>query len=260
MAKSTTADLSIYDKFNLPQDKVLPRGLAESDDRFVRIVLVLCGSFSPLTLMHMRTFEMARDFVHKRRLGVVVGGLISPVSDAYKKKGLAPAHHRRKMCEIGCESSDWVAVQPWESLQDEYVPTVQVLQHIKADLLDKARQEPEFEEVVGGRLKVMLLCGADLVRSFTIPGVWEDDDVKEILNDFGCVCVERNRCENNLPKLIFDHDVLYENQQSIHVINNLVTNDLSSSFIRTCLGRGESVRYLVQDGVVDYIQQEDLYS
>lgn len=49
-------------------------------------VLVACGSFSPITNMHLRLFEEARNYlmIASKQLDVV-GGLISPVHDAYGK-------------------------------------------------------------------------------------------------------------------------------------------------------------------------------
>jgi nicotinamide mononucleotide adenylyltransferase len=58
------------------------------------LVLVACGSFSPITYLHLRMFEMASDFVRLHTRFEVVGGYLSPVSDAYKKAGLAVAEHR----------------------------------------------------------------------------------------------------------------------------------------------------------------------
>ena len=57
------------------------------------LCLVACGSFSPITYMHLRMFEMAMD--HAKGQGYeVIGGYLSPVGDAYKKRGLASARHR----------------------------------------------------------------------------------------------------------------------------------------------------------------------
>lgn len=36
-------------------------------------------------------------------------------------------------------------------------------------------------------------------------------------------------------------------------------NEISSTKIRRALGRGESVRYLIQDPVLDYIEANKLY-
>lgn len=47
---------------------------------------------------------------------------LSPVGDAYKKKGLAPASDRVTMCQLAVDSVDsasqnFVMVDPWEALQ-----------------------------------------------------------------------------------------------------------------------------------------------
>jgi nicotinamide mononucleotide adenylyltransferase len=58
------------------------------------LLLVACGSFSPITYLHLRMFEMAADYAKFSTNFEVVGGYLSPVSDAYKKAGLATADHR----------------------------------------------------------------------------------------------------------------------------------------------------------------------
>lgn len=58
------------------------------------VVLVACGSFSPVTYLHLRMFEMARDYVRQQTEYEIVGGYLSPVSDMYKKPGLLSAKHR----------------------------------------------------------------------------------------------------------------------------------------------------------------------
>lgn len=57
----------------------------------------------------------------------MVRGIISPVGDAYKKKGLIEACHRLEMTRLATESSDWVMVDSWESLQPEWVETAKVV-------------------------------------------------------------------------------------------------------------------------------------
>jgi len=43
----------------------------------------------------------------------------------------------------------------------------------------------------GPPVEVMLVCGADLVESFSTPGVWVPEMLREMLSDFGVVCVAR---------------------------------------------------------------------
>lgn len=58
------------------------------------LVLVACGSFSPVTYLHLRMFEMAKDYVRQNTNFEIVGGYLSPVSDQYNKPGLLSATHR----------------------------------------------------------------------------------------------------------------------------------------------------------------------
>lgn len=58
------------------------------------LLLVACGSFSPITYLHLRMFEMAADYVRFSTDFELLGGYLSPVSDAYRKAGLASAEHR----------------------------------------------------------------------------------------------------------------------------------------------------------------------
>uniref|UniRef100_A0A7N0TY48 Uncharacterized protein n=1 Tax=Kalanchoe fedtschenkoi TaxID=63787 RepID=A0A7N0TY48_KALFE len=44
---------------------------------------------------------------------------------------------------------------------------------------------------VDSRFKVMLVCGSDLLKSFSIPAVWIPEQIKIICRDFGIVCIHR---------------------------------------------------------------------
>lgn len=64
------------------------------DGNKIPLVLIACGSFSPITYLHLRMFELGADFAKFNSDFEVMGGYFSPVSDAYKKAGLASAQHR----------------------------------------------------------------------------------------------------------------------------------------------------------------------
>lgn len=65
--------------------------------------------FSYIKLLILNIFsELARDYLHSCGLYEVVGGIISPVNDAYGKKDLVPAKHRCEMVDLALRSSDWI--------------------------------------------------------------------------------------------------------------------------------------------------------
>lgn len=77
--------------YQLPTGRLKPR---MDNGRRTPLLLVACGSFSPITYLHLRMFEMAADYVRFSTDFELVGGYLSPVSDAYRKGGLASAEHR----------------------------------------------------------------------------------------------------------------------------------------------------------------------
>lgn len=248
------------------------------------VVLLACGSFNPITNMHLRLFELARDHMNSTGKYRVVKGIISPVGDAYKKKGLIPAHHRVTMAELATKTSGWVEVDPWESLQKEWVETVKVLRHhqerLEAGSCHQWQNSPEQEKPSRKRKwaeprqnstqkkplqpntkaapQVKLLCGADLLESFGVPNLWKSEDIARILADYGLVCV--TRAGSDAQKFIYESDVLWRHRHDIHLVNEWVTNDISSTKIRRALRRGQSIRYLVPDPVQEYIQEHGIYS
>jgi len=76
------------------------------------IALVACGSFSPITYLHLRMFEMAVDYVRQSTDFEVVAGYVSPVSDAYKKPGLLSAGHRSVAVAAALDSASSLMRSP----------------------------------------------------------------------------------------------------------------------------------------------------
>ena len=104
----------------------------------------------------------------------------------------------------------------------------------------------------------MLLCGADVLESFGIPNMWKQEDIAEIVGRFGLVCITRSG--NDPHKFIHQSDMLWKYRKNIHVVREWVTNEISATHVRRALRRGRSVRYLLPESVVLYIQEHDLYS
>lgn len=225
-----------------------------SDSTKTPLVLMACGSFSPVTFLHLRLFEMANDYIKFGRTEFeVVGGYLSPVSDAYKKAGLASAEHRLNMCEIACQNSGFVMVDPWEAVQKEYQPTANVLDHAENEI---NVLRGGVTTVDGGRknARIVLLAGADLIQTMSTPGVWSHQDLDHILTRYGALVVERagTDIEDSLA-------TLSQWRENIWVVNQLVTNDVSSTKVRLFKRRNMSIRYLIPAEVIDYINEHHLF-
>ena len=160
------------------------------------------------------------------------------------------------MCNLAAEqTSTWLMVDPWEAFQS-YQRTAVVLDHFEHEInarlggiaLSPAPTSPRVPA------RIMLLAGSDLIATMSEPGVWSEPDLDHILGRYGALIVERAGADTDQAI-----DALARWRHNIHLIHQLVQNDVSSTKVRLFLRRGLSVRYLLPMQVVDYIEQNGLY-
>lgn len=218
------------------------------------LLLVACGSFSPITFLHLRMFEMAADYAKGGNDFELIGGYLSPVSDAYRKAGLASADHRVAMCELAVdEGSNWLMVDTWEPMQKAYQPTALVLDHFDHEI-NTVRGGIDIGDGTRKPVRIALLAGADLIHTMSTPGVWSQKDLDHILGKYGSFIVERSGTD--IDEALAS---LQPWKDNIYVIQQLIQNDVSSTKIRLFLRREMSVRYLIPSPVIHYIEQHRLY-
>ncbi|KAM3824260.1 nicotinamide/nicotinic acid mononucleotide adenylyltransferase 1-like isoform 1-T3 [Vipera latastei] len=255
----------------------------EDSDNPTQVVLLACGSFNPITNMHLRLFELARDHLQETGKYKVVRGILSPVGDAYLKKSLISASHRVTMARLATEDSDWLEVDDWESRQTEWQETVKVLRYHQQKLKHScptnsfedapppSRPSRKRKRAAGSQLPIQMnqpkqkclpqlkmLCGTDVLESFAVPSLWKPEDIQEIVSKHGMVCV--TRLGNDAQRFIYESDTLWKHKENIELVEEWITNDISATKIRRALRRGQSIRYLVPDSVRSYIKQHNLYT
>ncbi|KAE8224770.1 hypothetical protein CF319_g2390 [Tilletia indica] len=239
----------------------LPREMR--DESKIPLVIVACGSFSPPTYLHLRIFEMAKDSIVESGKYELLAGYYSPVSDSYKKAGLAKADDRVRMCELAVEkTSTWLMVDSWEAVQGEYQRTAVVLDHFDTmlngpDPVTGARGGILLPSGERKQIKVMLLAGGDLIQSFGEPGVWAAADLHHILGKYGCFIIERTGAD--VWNFLLSHDLLWKYRSNLKIVKQTIYNDISSSKIRLFVKRGMSIKYLLPNSVINYIENHKLY-
>lgn len=204
------------------------------------IYLVACGSFSPITFAHLRMMECAKEIVQSNYPEAEIFGILSPVNDAYGKKGLVSAKHRIEMCRLATYDSDWINVDIWESEQPNQQETIKVLDHFVSE----------------NDVRVMLVCGSDLLNSFNAIGVWSDEDVSRIV-DHGIVVISRPG--TNIKQIIDSHPVLNQKRNNILCYENEHINNLSSTYVRRLVSENKSITYLVPRKVESHILENNLF-
>jgi len=185
------------------------------------------------------------------------------------------------MCELACdETSDWLMVDPWEALQPEYQPTAVVLDHVSHEINHNLGGIPypplsplppptnlltvpsPSTATPRKPARVMLLGGSDLLQTMSQPGVWSQSDLNHILATHGLFIIERSGSDisDALAPLKEWSDAMGKNwMENIHVVRQLIANDISSTRIRQLIRQGMSVQYLLPKVVIEYIRERGLY-
>ncbi|KAJ3110711.1 hypothetical protein HDU96_006343 [Phlyctochytrium bullatum] len=249
-------------QYTFPTDK-LRRTL--NDESKTPLVLVACGSYSPVTYLHLRMFEMAKDFVADHGEFELLGGYFSPVSSAYQKDGLARWKHRVRMCELAVKDSDWIMVDGWEASQPSYQRTAVVMRHFDKFVNEEGRGGCVLANGERRQIRILLIAGGDLIQSFAsveirdgvkVP-VWLPSDLDIILGNYGCMIIERTGAD--VHDFLLTNKKLFEHRKRVYVVKQYIHNDISSTKIRLFIKRQMSVKYLLPDPVIDYIRRHNLY-
>ncbi|KAK4534784.1 hypothetical protein CDCA_CDCA02G0809 [Cyanidium caldarium] len=235
--------------FMTPLTKLTPPNLITDA---TTALLVSAGSFSPPTMLHLLSLEQARDHVRFVLGKTVIGGLLSPVNDAYHKPSLISAAHRLQMCRLAVADSEWIDVDEWEAHQPRYVPTFRVLQHLHKTL--QATAHPEWQ-----RAQLYLVGGADLVAAMDDPAEWPPEHVEQLLTEGQLLALPRPAASPT-QEAAFQR-MLQRYPGRIHYVEQApVVANVSATLLRQQVARGASIRYLTPRAVEDYIRQHRLYS
>lgn len=95
------------------------------------VILVSCGSFNPPTFMHLRMFEVAKNYLKEKNI-FVSKGIMSPCHFSYGKKDLLNGNHRVIMCHLATSDSDWIYTDGWEATEvNDFQRTINVLKRFQ---------------------------------------------------------------------------------------------------------------------------------
>ncbi|EPB69628.1 putative nicotinate-nucleotide adenylyltransferase [Ancylostoma ceylanicum] len=129
------------------------------------------------------------------------------------------AKHRLRMVETAVRKNFWIRAGDYECTQSTPVRQIAVLKHYQKKISQK-HDEP---------IRMLYVCGSEVL-----------DELVAVQSDGCCLWTHA--------------------EKNIYVIEDeTFPNDLRCSRIRTALRRGESVKYCLDDDVIEYINDHNLY-
>lgn len=197
-----------------------------------KIIALFCGSFNPPLFSH---FSLAEQLLNNdNNIEKIV---FVPVSNKYNKNGLIADEHRFNMLNLVCEKNLKFKVSDIEFNSPRQPYTFETLQAMQ-------KNYPENE--------IRLIIGTDNLRELD---TWYE--IEQLLNKFKVIVLARD--EDNIEEIINNHELLSKYSSSFIRANISIRTNLSSTFVRSEIKNKNSVKYLLPDEVINYIEKNNLY-
>ena len=193
---------------------------------------ILGGSFNPVHIGHLLMAEYAKQVAD---LDIVI---LMPSGISYMKKqnSVLPGWQRLKMLELGIGNNPNLITSDIEIRRSGNTYTYETLLHMKT---------------LCPHASLYFIVGADSLFSIER---WVNPEI--IFQN--CILLAANR--NNVPKeeLLNKKNELEERFQAHIIIMDFPQIDISSTTIRANIRTHKSVRYMVPENVLNYIQANQL--
>lgn len=209
---------------------------------------ILGGTFNPIHFGHLR---MAQELAEQLKLNEV--RFIPSANPPHKARPQVSAEYRAAMVQLAIENNPLFKLDSRELLRDKPSYTFDTLQSLREEL--------------GAQASICLFMGNDAFTKLNTWHRWE-----ELLSLCHICLVARpyqpNQPKESLPKVLesylqqhyteIDED-LTQHANGLITMQKITALDISSTAIREALQNQQSVRYLLPESVLGYINQHQLY-
>jgi nicotinate-nucleotide adenylyltransferase len=210
---------------------------------------ILGGTFDPIHFGHLRLAVEAAESCGLEQVRLIPAG-----TPPHRTPPVAPGWRRLQMARLAVEGCARIRVDDREVFKDAPCYTVETLGELRAEL--------------GPDLPLALIVGADAFLELTTWHRWRElfglahfvlaqrpgFEIEARLHASGQALAQEFAARSRT-----DPGVLRDAPAGAIVRIGITALDISASLIRTRLEAGGSVRYLLPDAVLDYIQANNLY-
>ena len=195
-------------------------------------IAIFGGSFNPPLNSHI---ILAKEIINK--FDAVEKLIFVPVSTKYQKDNLAQNKHRYDMLKLICNKENKLEVSDIELKSDKQLYTIQTLGMFKN----------KYENY-----DIYFVMGTDNLKELR---TWKEPE--KILANYRIIILERN--DDNIYEIINNDELLNKYKQSLIKIDGIDRIFLSSTMIREKIKNGEDVKQFIDEDVLEYIREHELY-
>lgn len=196
-------------------------------------IIMFGGAFNPPLNSH---FLLAQQIVNE--VEDIDKVIFIPVNIKYEKnEALISSEDRYNMLKMVCDKNENFEVSRLEIDSNRPLFTIETL-----DILQK--EYPEHQ--------ILFATGTDNLKEFD---TWEGAD--KITGKYKVLIFERDT--DKMEDIIASNSFLNANKDTFIKLKENTRTNLSSTFARSKLREGKSIRYLTPDEVYNYIKENKLY-
>lgn len=208
---------------------------------------ILGGTFNPIHFGHLRMAEELAE-----GLGLNQVRFIPSANPPHKDRPLISAQQRAAMVALAIQQNQAFMLDTRELARDGASYTIDTLTSLRDEL--------------GNEISITLFMGSDAFTHFDTWHRWQEiiEHCHIALVQRPHLSSEKHRLSKTLETFLHNHysensEELQHSPSGIVTMRQITALDISSTDIRHALKRGNSVRYLMPDNVIDYIDQQHLY-
>lgn len=193
-------------------------------------IALFFGSFNPIHIGHL---VIANHIANNDKVDEV-WFVVSPQNPFKEKKTLLQDYHRLRLVEEAIEGNPKLKASNIEFSLPQPSYTIDTLTYLK-------EKHP--------KVNFSIIMGEDNLKSFH---KWKNHEI--ILRDYKIIVYPRVNVAEDLKT---ETEIL--NHKNVTLLKNIPVMDISASFIRNNIKEGNSIRYLVTDSVLKYIDEMNFY-
>ena len=195
-----------------------------------RRIGIMGGTFNPIHIAHLMIADRAKDAFGLEKV------LFMPAKEPPPKETIA-AHHRYEMVRRAIAGNPDFILSDRELLREGPSYSIYTIN----ELVEEAGDQTDF----------YFITGTDSIQD--LPTWHKPQELLEKCHFIGTI---RPEGSEKVEEAIQALGPLAQEKIHFLMVPQLA---ISSSYIRQQIGAGKSIKYIVPDSVIDYIQQEGLY-
>ena len=160
-----------------------------------------------------------------------------PVNKKYPKDGLLDNNHRLNMLKLVAEKNSKFQISDMDMNEDKSLPTIQTLEKIQKQFPQK---------------RIWFLIGSDNLKNLH---TW--NNAEELILKYRILVMEREN--DNMDEIIKNNPLFFKYKENFQRLNEEIRSNYSSTYARKQLKEGKSIRYLIPEEILKYIQENNLY-